>query len=170
MNEIDRFVDTLTRKVDGIRQAQLRFAVCKTVDWGDKTMSAVGVSDDVPYEGVQLGFGFADIKPAAGSVCLIGVLEGKEALTFLINAECVERMEITVKNETKITLGKVEIEASPAGLLSVKNGKYSLRTAFDDLLTAINALTVTTGTGPSGTPINFAQFDAVKSNLNNFLK
>jgi hypothetical protein len=35
-----------------------------------------------------------DVKPKKDTVCLIGILEGKEALTFLINAEDVELVEI----------------------------------------------------------------------------
>jgi len=162
MNELDKFADIFRRRLDGIKQSQLRFAVCKSVDWGEKTMTADGVSDDVPYKGVQLGFGYVDVKPKVGSVCLIGILEGKEALTFLINAEAVEQVEINI--------GKLKIEASPEGLMSVKNDRYSLKKTFDDLITAIKLITVTTATGPSGTPINAAQFDLIKMNLTNLLK
>jgi hypothetical protein len=94
MSELDKFADIFQRRLEGAKQAQLRFAVCKSVNWGDKTMTAVGVSDDVSYEGVQLGFGYIDIKPKKETVCLIGILEGKEALAFLINAEDVELVEV----------------------------------------------------------------------------
>jgi hypothetical protein len=94
MSELDKFAEIFHRRVDGAKQAQLRFAVCQSVDWEEKTMTAAGVSDDVPYEGVQLGFGYMDIKPKKNAVCLIGILEGKEAMTFLINAEEVERVEV----------------------------------------------------------------------------
>ena len=162
MSEIDKLKVNLDRMVGGAKQAQLRFAVCKSVDWNEKTMSAVGVSDEVPYEGVQLGFGYVDVKPKPETVCLIGILEGKEVLTFLINAEDVEL--------TEINIGKLKVEASEDGLLSVKNDAYSLQKAFEDLIKAIKVLTVTTGTGPSGTPINFAQFDLITTNLKNLLK
>jgi hypothetical protein len=56
------------------------------------------------------------------------------------------------------------------GIISVKNKSYSLRHAFDDIIAAIEKLTVTTGVGPSGTPINIAQFKTVQQKLNNFLK
>lgn len=94
MREIDKFVENLGRKIGESRQAQLRFAVCTSVDWTAKTMRATGVADDTDYVDVQLGFGYIDIKPAVGSVCLIGISEGKEALTFLINAEEAELVEI----------------------------------------------------------------------------
>jgi hypothetical protein len=94
MSEIDRFFKNMRRGIASARQAQLRFVTCKEVNWDERTMTAVGMSDDLEYYGVQLGFGYTDIQPARGSVCLIGILEGLEAYTFLINAEKVELAEI----------------------------------------------------------------------------
>ncbi|MDR0872983.1 MAG: hypothetical protein LBN27_05885 [Prevotellaceae bacterium] len=96
MKEIDKFVQTLNRKIGESQQAQLRFVNCKSVTWNDdeRTMDATGVSDDAEYLGIQLGFGYVDIKPKVETTCLIGILEGKEALAFLINAENVELVEI----------------------------------------------------------------------------
>jgi len=105
MNELDKFADIFRRRLEGTKQAQLRFVTCKSVDWGDKTMTAIGVSDDVPYEDVQLGFGYVDVKPKPDTVCLIGILEGKEVLTFLVNAEDVELVEIK-SGTIKINDGK----------------------------------------------------------------
>lgn len=97
MSEVDRFRSLIDRKVNGSRQAQLRFVKCKSVQWDDRghrTMTATGLTDDTDYLEVMLGFGYTDIKPKQGSVCLIGVVEGQEALTFLINAEEVELVEV----------------------------------------------------------------------------
>lgn len=97
MSEVDRFRSLIDRKVNGSRQAQLRFVKCKSVQWDDRghrTMTAVGLTDDTDYLEVMLGFGYTDIKPKQGSVCLIGVVEGQEALTFLINAEEVELVAV----------------------------------------------------------------------------
>lgn len=97
MSELDKFNDIINIKVAGSRQAQLRFVKCKSVQWDDRghrTMTAVGLTDDTKYLEVMLGFGYTDIKPKQGSVCLIGVVEGQEALTFLINAEEVELVEV----------------------------------------------------------------------------
>lgn len=107
MNEPDKFVDGLNRTINKSRQAQLRFARCLFVDWEKRTMTAIGVSDDVNYEGVQLGFGYIDIKPAKDSICLIGILEGREALSFLINADQVELVEVKS--------GKIEINGGENG-------------------------------------------------------
>lgn len=97
MSEVDRFRSLIDRKVNDSRQAQLRFVKCKSVQWDDRghrTMTAVGLTDDTDYLEVMLGFGYTDIKPKQGSVCLIGVVEGQEALTFLINAEEVELVAV----------------------------------------------------------------------------
>jgi hypothetical protein len=54
-------------------------------------------------------------------------------------------------------------------LFTIKTSNESLKTILKDLITAIGALTVTTGVGPSGIPINKAQFDAIKTRLDNLL-
>ena len=67
---------------------------------------------------------------------------------------------LTVKDsEINIVSGKVEIK-----------GLESLKTILDDLITQITMLTVPTGIGPSGVPINSAAFTAIKTRLNNVLK
>jgi hypothetical protein len=140
MNELDKFIQILHRKVGESKQAQLRFVVCKSVDWSGKTMAAVGVSDDVPYEGIQLGFGYVDVKPKNDTICLIGILEGKEALTFLINAEQVELVEVKAD---KITFNGgsnkeiVKIEQLQKNLDSLKKYCEALKLA---VATGINAV------------------------------
>jgi hypothetical protein len=44
-----------------------------------------------------------------------------------------------------------------------------LKSLIEDLITAIKAITVPTGTGPSGPPINSAQFESVSLKLKNML-
>ena len=138
MSELDKFADIFGRRLEGTKQAQLRFVVCKSVNWNDKTMTATGVSDDVPYEGVQLGFGFVDIKPKEDAVCLIGILEGKEALTFLINAEDVELVEVKSDN--------IEINGGKFGGLvksEVVADKISaLEKKVNQLITILSGITV----------------------------
>jgi len=142
-DEIGKFADIFTRRLDGVKQAQLRFATCKSVDWNKKTMSAVGVSDDVEYVGVQLGFGYTYIKPKIDTTCLIGILEGKEALTFLIDAESVELVEV---NSNKITFNG----GTNGGLVKINELTERLNT----LVNAYNSHThpvTTTGTAAAQT-------------------
>jgi hypothetical protein len=140
MSEIDKLADIFSRRLEGARQAQLRFVICKSVDWGEKTMTATGVSDDVDYEGVQLGFGYVDIKPKPDTVCLIGILEGKEALTFLVNAEEVELVE--VKAGTVIfnggELGFVKSDALVRKLNALEDGLGDLKKVFNSWVVVPN--------------------------------
>jgi hypothetical protein len=139
MNEVNKFGDIFDRKLESTKQAQLRFVTCKSVNWDKKTMTAVGNSDNVPYEGVQLGFGYIDIKPKAETLCLIGILEGKEVETFLINAEDVELVEIKVSNTVTINSGEngglVKIAKLTQQLNTLEKDLNSLKTAFSSWVT-----------------------------------
>ena len=56
------------------------------------------------------------------------------------------------------------------GGLTLAKGSSGLKKTLDDLLTAIQNLTVTTGVGPSGPPINMADFVKVQQDLSNYLE
>jgi hypothetical protein len=122
MSEIDKLVLSIKRVGDGARQAQIRFVECVSVDWGNKTMSAKGTGDGVEYLDVALGFGYTDIKPAAGSLCLIGIVDGQEASAFLINAENVDLVE------------------TKAGRIVYNGGKHAGMVKARELTGKINAL------------------------------
>lgn len=113
MDAIGKLVENLKRGNDGARQAQIRFVECVSVDWDNKTMDAKGNGDGVEYLDVILGFGYSDIKPVIGSLCLIGIIDGQEVVTFLINAEEVELVE--TKAEKIVFNG-----GKNAGLVKVK--------------------------------------------------
>lgn len=87
----------------------------------------------------------------------IEVLKG-DKLTVLIDTE-----SITMKAD------QATIKAGTGGLTLTK-GSSGLKKTLDDLLTAIQKLTVTTGVGPSGPPINVADFVKVQQDLNNYLE
>lgn len=93
MDAIEKLAENIKRTGNGARQAQIRFVECASVDWDNKTMDAKGASDGVEYLDIILGFGYTDIKPVVGSLCLIGIIDGQEVVTFLINAEEVELVE-----------------------------------------------------------------------------
>lgn len=126
MDEIDKLVLSIKRVADGAKQAQIRFVECTSVDWENKTMNAVGQGDDVEYMDVMLGFGYVDIKPAIGSVCLIGIIDGQEVSTFLINAETVDLVETKSK---KIVYN----DGSNNGLVKVKELTEKVNTLERDL-------------------------------------
>lgn len=59
---------------------------------------------------------------------------------------------------------------SEVELFDIQTQNESLKAIITDLCSAIKTLTVTTPSGPSGTPINFAQFDTITNRLNNLFK
>jgi hypothetical protein len=126
MDEIDKLVLSIKRVSDGAKQAQIRFVECTSVDWENKTMTAKGTDDNVEYLDVVLGFGYVDIKPSPGSVCLIGIIDGQEVFTFLINAENAERVE-TKAGEIVYNGGK------NAGLVKVKELTAKINALEKDL-------------------------------------
>jgi hypothetical protein len=56
---------------------------------------------------------------------------------------------------------------SEVDLVSVKTQQESLKTLLNDILTAIQQLTVPTPAGPSGVPINLASFQQYNARLDN---
>ena len=74
----------------------------KEVNWDDRTMTVIGVDDELEYYDVLLGLGSVDVKPKVGSNCLIGFINNSETLPFLIMADEVE--EIDIKTQFKVQL------------------------------------------------------------------
>lgn len=108
MSEIDKLASSFQRRVEMSQQgqtAQIRLVECVSVDWDNKTMEAKGAADDVPYFDVSLGYGSLYIKPAPDTPCIIGMIEGENVNSFLIEAETIELIECTsdsiVLNEGK---------------------------------------------------------------------
>lgn len=54
--------------------------------------------------------------------------------------------------------------------VTLSRGNSGLKKTLDDLITAIRKLTVTTGVGPSGPPVNMADFVKIQQDLNNYLE
>lgn len=88
-----------------------------------------------------------------------------------------DKLEV-VNDKTKITheaealtmvSDKATVKITTKGLTLTK-GSSGLKKTLEDLLTAIKALTVTTGVGPSGTPINIADFVKIEQDLPNYME
>ena len=125
-----------------------------------------------------------DVAPVDGTAEVFGVplqadTQGGGLVVF--PAVGSKALVVFTSKHTAVAVGYGEIDgiaysdtqgaewAVKGGKVSVKNGGYSLKQALDDLIDAIGQLTVTTGVGPSGIPVNKAAFDAVKQNIANLL-
>lgn len=92
-----------------------------------------------------------------------------------VSNECVrikagEKTAITVDAENcLLQVGESTIKATEKGLAFVKGGS-GLKKTLEELIDAITKLTVPTGVGPSGVPINAADFVQIKQGLNDYLE
>jgi hypothetical protein len=74
--------------------------------------------------------------------------------------------KITVKKDkVEIAVGAGKLSVDKAGKFEIGNGVIDLLAVLDEILTAIQALTVPTGVGPSGPPINLPSFAVAQTKL-----
>lgn len=73
-----------------------------------------------------------------------------------------DKVKISKGSDTNITLTDKGV--------TVKKGNFGLKKTLRDLLKAIQKLTVTTNVGPSGVPINSAEFLAIQQELDKYLE
>lgn len=155
------------------------------------TVSAVNESDrtctvkveNVEYEDVRLyGIVKGDLKgfcfiPKIGSQVLAGRIGGSNELFVAMFTE-VDKVLLTIGDKMQLTVDAENyciqaentiIRATPTGMTFVR-GSSGLKKTLENLIDAITKLTVTTGVGPSGTPINAADFIKVKQDLSNYLE
>lgn len=155
------------------------------------TVSSVNESDrtctvkveNVEYEDVRLyGIVKGDLKgfcfiPKIESQVLVGRVGGSNELFVEMFTE-VDKVLLTIGDKMQLTVEaencciqaeNTVIRATPAGMTFVRGGS-GLKKTLESLIDAITKLTVTTGVGPSGTPINVADFIKVKQDLSNYLE
>lgn len=97
-----------------------------------------------------------------------------EKITIHVDAERLEVVNDKVKvlqegSALTITAEQTTVKASTGGVTITRSGS-GLKKTLDDMLTAIQALTVPTPHGPSGTPMNAAKFATIQQDLPNYLE
>lgn len=158
------------------------YATVKSVDADKRTVTATD-DNDMTYDDVRLyaverpELKGSVVLPKVGSRVLLSRIGTSNELYVSMFSE-VDRMLLTIgdKQSLEITSGMLELKtdksnlkATPAGFTLVRDGA-GLKKTLTDLCDAINRLTVTTQSGPSGTPINAAEFSAIKQELNKYLE
>lgn len=81
--------------------------------------------------------------------------------------------ELYIQTNTQINISVVEgpsIKMTQKGFTFNFGDDFSLKKTLTQILDAILQLTVTTGVGPSGTPINAQTFTDIKDSLNDYLE
>lgn len=138
--------------------------VVEAVDQSKRTCSvSVG---DVTYEDVSLYAvenaqlkGFC-IVPKVGSGVIVSRIGGSNMLYVAMFSEV---------DKVIVTIGDSCFTITDNGFTVTRDGS-GLKKTLQDLCDAIGRLTVSTSSGPSGVPINRAEFSAIKNELNKYLE
>lgn len=157
------------------------------------------VMEDIPYENVLLyAVENTELKgqvliPRIGSTVLVERIANDRYFVAMFSE--VEKVLLTIREKTKaeiseenisiqagdkttvtvdaenclLQVGESMVKATEKGLTFVKGGA-GLKKTLEKLIDAITKLTVTTGVGPSGVPINAADFIKIKQGLNDYLE
>jgi len=157
---LDKLKQTLSELQKNNTPTQRVWVEVKEVDWEAKTMTALGIDDDLEYYDVLLGLGSVDVKPKVGSNCLIGFINNSETLPFLIMADEVE--EIDVKSE------HCQLKVNDGFLLKKQN--ETLAKLMSYLLKEIQKMKFTTNTGSTIKLVNQPQFLSIENRFKDFLK
>lgn len=157
---LDKLKQTLSELQKNNTPTQTVWVEVKEVDWEAKTMTVLGIDDDLEYYDVLLGLGSVDIKPKVGSNCLIGFINNSETLPFLIMADEVE--EIDIKSE------QCQFKINDGFLLKKEN--ETLKKLMVDLLQEIQKMKFTTNTGSTIKLVNKPQFLNIEKRFKDFLK
>lgn len=139
-------------------------ATVKTVN-ADDCVCVVETEDGISYDevllravtGVDKGI---LIVPTVGSHVMVSRIGGSNELYVSMFSE-IDNVGILIKD--------AEYTITDKGY-RMNVGSSGLKKSLTDLIDAITKMTVTTGVGPSGTPINAADFIKIKQDLNNFLE
>ncbi len=167
------------------------------VNEGSRTCTVV--MEDIPYENVLLyAVENTELKgqvliPRIGSTVLVERIANDRY--FVVMFSEIDKVLLTIGEKTKaeiseenisiqtgdkttvtvdaqnclLQVGESMVKATEKGLTFVKGGA-GLKKTLEELIDAITKLTVTTGVGPSGVPVNVADFIKIKQGLNDFLE
>ena len=120
MSGVSEFTELIAKQARQLIPKQTIWAICKQVDWHSKTMTATGQIDDLDYQDILLGNGFEFKKPKVGSLCLLGILQNNEAMTYLIDAvEIEEHLLIVDKTVFKMDLNGFLMQRENSNLKSI---------------------------------------------------
>jgi len=97
------FKNLMTEKMKSKVPIQTEWVKVQSVDWDDKTMTAIGESNGLEYFDVVLGLGAVNVKPKIGSLALVGAIHNGEAC-FMISCEEIEEIELIDQSGFKVNL------------------------------------------------------------------
>ena len=157
---LDKLKQTIIELIKGNIPIQTVWVTVSEVDWEERTMTAIGIDDELEYYDVLLGLGSIDLKPKVGSSCLIGIIENRDTASFLIMVDEIEEIDINAD--------RCQLNINDGFLLKKEN--ESLANLMSDLLQEIQKMKFTTNTGSTILLVNKPQFLAIENRFKDFLK
>jgi len=143
------------------------WATVKEVDWDNKTMTAVGIEDELEYFNVQLGLGSWYRKPVVDSKVMLGVPGLQGEASFLIECEAFEE-GIYVSGDSTFII-KEEGFVMQQQNENLRKIISDYHTEFGKLCDEINKIVVSIGTTPNVAAITLIK-EKVTGNIDTRLK
>lgn len=144
-----------------VTAVDLAAETCDVIDQADNEYFDVRLkaSGDKPSEGIL-------IEPESGSWVLIANIGMSESAYFVIGQTVIKSVTWTI-GQTKQRLDETghTIEAGGENMIGLVSDLIDLNGSLIDTIKQITVLCANPGS-PSGAPINFAAFDAVKTQFN----
>lgn len=165
------------RRLGGANKYHLLTGVCRNVDEAELVMDVIpDIDEDAVIHNVRLRAitDVADgcvIIPEEESDVVIGSIYGS-GYYCLLQASKVKKVIIKMGNADVLVMNdeiyaKVgnTVHKMTASTHQIDTGQESMKQLLTDLIEEIKLITVTTAAGPSGTPINNPQLDAIKQRI-----
>lgn len=157
---LDKLRQTLLEKMKSSIPVQSVWVEVTEVDWEEKTMTAIGLEDDLEYFDILLGLDNISIKPKVGSACIVGMIDNNGTTPFLLQADEVEDYNIKVSG--------CELDIQEGFLLRKEN--ETLKKLMVDLISEIRKMKFTTNTGSTIKLINEPELLSIENRFKDFLK
>lgn len=155
----------------------------KVLSCDESSRSCVIDADGLTYEDVALFAVDSGTLPGAwflpkkDSIVLVSRIDISNELYVAMFSEVDKAMLSVGKDMTlvlssagmELNVSKTLIKAEASGVI-ISRGNSGLKKTLEDLCDAIKSITVPTGIGASGMPVNAMTFDTIKQDLNQYLK
>lgn len=111
------------------------------------------------------------IVPKDGSQVAYLLVENQDTNAIVIGFTEIDKVIVKIGSlSLGIEAESVKIDGGDSGKISIFNKSQNLSRLLSELIDEITKLTVTTSAGPSGTPINTAQFTTIKQKLTQLME
>ena len=143
----------------------------------DRRVCDIKVSDDITLFECRLNAIIDSydsnvlIVPKDGSQVAYTLVENQDTNAIVIGYTEIDKVIVKIGSlSVGIEAESVKIDGGDTGKISILNKSQNLSKLLSELIDEINKLTVPTSAGPSGTPVNAAQFTLIKDKLSQLME